>query len=212
MRSILLTLTFGLLALSHCRAQLYAEVNSGADLGWWVYAKGIQPDGSNGGYDRTHLALSIPAEAALMYQFGKWNLGIGYSQRWLDDNLLIGAEDRRGDRTRYFITQNFESILTRHLHLVGRYHWLNTKNYQMYARLQVGSFRSNVDIRDAAEFRRHSWYEISLDQQFQLFGPLQLSLRPRFTRMHISTSESGQSHQLLTIGVAAGLVVRLTKP
>ena len=210
MKAIFTLIFFVALGMPAGLSQLSIELSSGADLGWWVYDKGLRADGTDAGYDRTHLALSIPAEASLMYQFGKWSVGVGYSQRWLDDNLLIGSEDRRGDRTRYFITENFEDILTRHLSLSGRYHWLQKKRFQMYARVQLGSFRSNVSIRDGAELTRHFWYELSLDQQFQLIGPVQLTIRPRFTRMLINTADPHQSHQLITIGLAAGLIVRLS--
>lgn len=192
------------------QAQLSLSVQSGTELGWWVYNKGWTDTlpTVHQGYDRTHLSFVAPVGLQLQYQHQRWEYGLGLQFRVLFDDVLIGSDHRRGGRNQYNLSRNGSDV--GFVLWQGHLAWLALEKgrYQLWPQVQLGGFRPIATHPREQFFQYFVLYSLGLEQRVRMGDNWALQLSPRYVEQTIFTGPGayeGETHKIYTIGLILGI-------
>jgi hypothetical protein len=203
-------LLVGLVSPLAAQSNWSLSVQSGAELGWWVYDKGFNdslPD-FHQGFDRTHLSFVLPLEISLHWQNQRWQYGLGLQYRVLFDDVLIGSDHRRSSRNQYNISRNGSEVGFVQWHAQLAWQALQQGRYQFWPWLRVGGFRPFAVHPREDYYRFFLHYTLALENRVQMGEKWALQFMPRYTEKTILTRSDafrGEQHKVYTIGIMLGV-------
>ena len=187
------------------------EVNAGLGAGWWVYNKGFDDAAFHLGYDRTHLAFSLPVELNLWVGKGphRWLLGGG--TRRLVDDIMIGSEHQSWSRRRYLISEE-SFIRFRELHIGYGYSLVQRPRYQLIPQIRLGHFFFE-HIHPGGDAMGMVWQrEVGVQQQVWLSRKVCITLEGRYSDWKIagnSTARRAEEHHIYAVDLRLGLGIKI---
>lgn len=154
--SLIILICCSLTGLAQDRLSLQA--GTGIGVGWMIYHNGLSedPDQVPLGYDRTYVALRIPAELELTWHLNRLSLGLGIHRSIMYDQIMIGSSDRRGNRNRYRITPGDEQLIFEGIWMSAAWTVNPFHKVTVSPGFRAGMFRSNT-IHPAWEILGHPW-------------------------------------------------------
>ncbi|MEL6653217.1 MAG: hypothetical protein AAFQ87_20670 [Bacteroidota bacterium] len=211
---ILLTLVLSLCLSPLLKAQWQIELGSGGEIGWWVQNNGYHDTlpSLHQGYDRSHLAFFLPVDLAIGYQWDKLSIFLGARFRYFDDNVLIGTDNARGNRSRYRLRSDAEGVYLYEAHTRLQYALVKRPKIAMQPYLGLGTFWHNALIAEAAQAQQPWQFDVGVDLDFRLGERLSLYVRPRYARSLINYSETVNrdlQQNMYSLGFLTGLRLHL---
>jgi len=189
--------------------KLGVNLSTGLGAGWWVYNKGFSQDGWHNGYDRTHLAFSLPIEAELQAKHDRWEILLGAGMRRLVDNVMIGSDHQRTNRSRYLVSE--ETFLRfRHIHLGLGYTLIQRPSYHLIPSVRLGTFWFQHTHPAAANMGRRLSMDIGIAQRWRLSNRWNLIAEGRYSDWRIwgnSQALRSEQHHIYTIDLRMGFLI-----
>ncbi|MEZ4850097.1 MAG: hypothetical protein R3B93_16080 [Bacteroidia bacterium] len=196
------------MVISQSKFRFGLGFQTGVEAGWWIYNKGFNDTlpGNHMGYDRTHLSFLTPSELKLSFRSESWMFNLGVGRARIGDNVMIGSEDRRRDRTRYAISSGNAVSVSRIL-IQGGPALIKKEKYRFYPALTLGLFSLETTHPDRFFFATKWLWKLSLENHISLSKGFDLLVNLAYTDMKIfTTSEApvGSEHDIYSIGINLG--------
>jgi hypothetical protein len=205
----LLLLIFATIAAGQDLSQRFSlEISTGAEAGWWIYDKGSDNAAieNNLGYDVTHLALILPFDAGLQYEWKKLSLGAGISYRVLNDDIMRSQGFSITGGNQYTIAE--ERVPFFQYWVQGSYTLADRPNFRFAPVLRFGGFRLESIHPEKANFGAKYFLEGGLHHQIRIWKNLWWILRLKYTFMTIrpvGQTHFHENHRIYGIGANTGL-------
>jgi hypothetical protein len=180
---------------------------SGLSAGWWLYQHGYSEAGETG-WDRTHLSMLFPVGGRLEWQFPMWSVGVGFQYQLLNDDIMIAGEDRRQNRSRYFVGEKNKAIPITQYYAQFSWRLFQSEKIRVSPLIRAGTFSIRTLHPRENDFGFKGYLDWGISHQITLLPKLDLDITPTYTTMVIvqkNPINPQEQHRIYGLGVHIGL-------
>ncbi len=188
------------------------EINSGAQIGWWLYDRGSTATGIHNteGFDNSHLSFFLPLEVNVLTKVKSFRVGVGGTYyAFFDKSMRRQYYDRPIDY-KYQLSEGHVDFFG--VHLLGEWVLFQNRNWAIVPHLKFGTFWVNSLHPDQAGFGLKTNIEIGLNQEIKV-NKTTLVLRPLYRSGTIQPKQKNSKnhkHHIYAFGVMMGARINLT--
>ncbi|WNJ19661.1 hypothetical protein [Pontibacter sp. G13] len=199
----------------HAQNQLQLHGGFTMGAGWWVYDRG-QVDGSTEhiGYDRTHLSGAPGIKLQIGHASPKWVWSLSGSVSSLMDDEMIGSDNQRGSRSRYYVTEFRGNVGIREVTLGLGYQIWNQPKLRLVPTLQLGTFWMKHTHPEKSDMQLPISFAGEFHLLINLSDQLEWDVYPSYSRKVVLTgpeAPTGSRHHIYLVGIGTGLTFSFGK-